>query len=85
MRPQVSGLVTAAALVGRVSTVGPDAPATWELLDEVRDGDEVREVLVSLAAIAAGYAQALADLHGQPVATVLDRLAGEVADTVKED
>jgi len=77
-----AGYAAAAAMVALV--VADDMNGVMALADEILRGDDARETITALATVAASYAFALSDLKMEPVANVIDRLAGEAASFATE-
>jgi hypothetical protein len=77
---QTAGTITAAALIA--AAVAEDHHRVAELADEAATAGHERETLTVLAGLAADYMYSLAHFQGQPIANLVDRLAGVVAEEV---
>lgn len=85
----IAGVTTATALLAEaVATVRVeplDTSGLWEMADKVRAGDHERETIVALAGLAGELVHVVAGLRCEPVAQVLDFLAGCVSESVAEE
>ena len=80
--PAASGAADAAALLARAAV--NDVAGMHELVDTIVRGDSARECLLTLAALAGGFANASADLRGAPLQSSLDHAAEIVVDVVRQ-